>query len=316
MWSMNGQCPAPYAPRMRIADAYKAGKPVFSFELMPPRSEKEFDALHRTIAALKPLRPDFVSVTYPSLSRPGDAERREWTIQLVTDIKRDIGIEAMAHLTASDNTADSLAATLDRLAASGIENVIALRGDPALGHGVFTPTPGGFAHGIELAQFVRSRWSFCVAGAAYPEGHPESADPLDDVRYAKAKQDAGVEVLITNMHFQTDDYFTFVRRARSAGVTVPIVPGVMPITSAKQLRPTGMFARSGASVPPRLRALVEGARDEDAVQAIGISWALAQCRELLEGGAPGIHFYTLNRSRAAYAVYRGLTAAVPAVTAR
>jgi methylenetetrahydrofolate reductase (NADPH) len=301
---------------MRIADAYRNGKPVFSFELMPPRSEQEFEALHRTIAALRPLRPDFVSVTYPSLSRPGDAKRREWTIQLVTDIKRDIGIEAMAHLTCSDNTSEQLAATLDRLQAAGVENVIALRGDPALGHGAFAPTPGGFAHGSELTAFVRSRWPFCLAAAAYPEGHPESADPMDDVRFAKVKQDAGADVLITNMHFEPEDYFRFVRRARAAGVTVPIVPGVMPITSAKQLRPTGMFARSGARVPERLRQRVEAARDDDAAQAIGIAWALAQCRELIEGGAPGIHFYTLNRSRAAYAVYRGLTAAVPAVSAR
>ncbi len=301
---------------MRIADAYKNGKPVFSFELMPPRNEQEFDVLHKTIAALRPLRPDFVSVTYPSLSRPGDAERRELTVQLVTDIKRDIGIEAMAHLTCSDNTAEQLAAILERLEAAGIENVIALRGDAPRGKKAFTATEGGFAHGTEFARFIRSRWGFCVAGAAYPEGHPESADPQQDVRYAKEKQDAGVDVLITNLHFEPDDYFRFVRRARQAGVTVPIVPGVMPVTGASQLKPTAMFARSGARVPERLRQRIEVARDDEAVQAIGIAWALAQCRELLEGGAPGIHFYTLNRSRAAYAVYRGLTAAVPAVGAR
>jgi methylenetetrahydrofolate reductase (NADPH) len=302
---------------MRIADAYKSGKPVFSFELMPPRNEDEFRILHTTIAALRPVRPDFVSVTYPALARPGDRARRELTIQLVTDIKRDLGIEAMAHLTCSDNTAAQLAAILDRLEAAGIENVIALRGDPPGKQTTFTPTAGGFAHGSEFAAFIRTRWPFCVAGAVYPEGHPESADPMDDVAYAKRKQDAGVDVLITNLFFEAEDYVRFVRRARAAGVTVPIVPGVMPITSAKQLRPTGMFAKSGAHVPERLRRRIEAvAHDEDALVRVGASWAMAQCRELLEDGAPGIHFYTLNRSRSAFAVCQALKAAVPAVAAR
>ncbi len=257
---------------MRIADAYKNGKPVFSFEFFPPTNEEGMHRLHDTIAALRPLRPDFVSVTYPAIVKPADAARRELTIQLVSQIKRDTGIEAMAHLS--------------------------------------------FAHGSEFAAFARSRWPFCVAGATYPEPHLESVEPDQDVRYAKLKQDVGVEVLITQLFFENEHYFRFVRRARAAGVTVPIVPGVMPLTSVNQLRPTGMFARCGAHVPERLRQRIENARDEDSVQAIGIAWALAECRELLEGGAPGIHFYTLNRSRAAYAVYRGLTASVPAVGAR
>jgi methylenetetrahydrofolate reductase (NADPH) len=301
---------------MRIADAYRSGKPVFSFELMPPRNEEDAHHLHDTIAGLRPLRPDFVSVTYPAIARPADARRRELTIELVSQIKRDTGIEAMAHLTCSDNTAAQLAGILDRLQAAGVENVIALRGDPPRRQAAFTPTEGGFAHGTEFAAFIRSRWPFCVAGAVYPEGHPESADPLQDVRYAKLKQDVGVDVLISNMFFEPEHYFRFVRRARAAGVSVPIVPGVMPITMARQLLPTGMFARSGAQVPERLRQRVEGARDDEAVRSIGSAWAMAQCRELLEGGAPGIHFYTLNRSRSAYAVYQALKAGVPAVAAR
>ncbi len=296
---------------MRIADAYKNGKPVFSFEFFPPANDEALKRLHDTIAALRPLRPDFVSVTYGA-----GGSTRDRTIELVTQIKRDTGIEAMAHLTCVGHTADELGEILDRLAAAGVENVIALRGDPPKGQKTFTRAEGGFGHGSELAEFVRSRWDFCVAGAAYPEPHIESAEAGQDIRYAKLKQDVGVEVLITQLFFEPDDYFRFVRRARAAGVTVPIVPGVMPITSANQLRPTGMFARCGAKVPERLRQRIESARDEDSVQAIGIASALAECRELLEGGAPGIHFYTLNRSKAAYAVYRGLTAAVPAVGAR
>ncbi len=292
---------------MRIADAYRSGKPVFSFEFFPPKDEKGLHRLHDTIAALRPLRPDFVSVTYGA-----GGTTRELTLELVTQIKRDTGIEAMAHLTCVGSTAPEIADILDRLAAGGVENVIALRGDPPKGETTFTPVEGGFAHGSELAAFIRSRWPFCVAGAAYPEGHVESPHPDDDITYAKAKQDAGVDVLITQLFFDPHDYFRFVTRARAAGVTVPIVPGVMPITSASQLSPKGMFARSGARVPETLRRRVEAARDDDAVAAIGLAWALGQCRKLLEAGAPGIHFYTLNRSHAAYRVYQGLRNGLPA----
>ncbi len=293
---------------MRIADAYRSGKPVFSFEFFPPKDEKGMRRLHDTIAALRPLRPDFVSVTYGA-----GGTTRELTIELVTEIKRDTGIEAMAHLTCVGSTATEIARVLDRLAADDVENVIALRGDPPKGQTAFSAMEGGFAHGSELAAFIRSRWPFCVAGAAYPEGHIESRDVDDDIRYAKVKQDAGVEVLITQLFFDPHDYFTFVTKARAAGVSVPIVPGVMPVTSASQLAPTGMFARSGARIPDTLRRRVEAARDEQAVQAVGLAWALGQCRTLLETGAPGIHFYTLNRSHAAYRVYRGLRTGLPAM---
>lgn len=292
---------------MRIADAYRSGRPVFSFEFFPPKDEKGMRRLHDTIAALRPLRPDFVSVTYGA-----GGTTRELTVELVTEIKRDTGIEAMAHLTCVGSTADEIAAVLDRLAAGDVENVIALRGDPPQGEARFTPVPGGFAHGSDLAAFIKSRWPFCVAGAVYPEGHVESRRPEDDIAYARAKQDAGVDVLITQVFFDPHDYFSFVTKARAAGVTVPIVPGVMPITSASQLAPTGMFARCGARVPDGLRRRIEAARDDGAVQAIGLAWSLGQCRKLLEAGAPGIHFYTLNRSHAAYRVYRGLRTGLPA----
>jgi methylenetetrahydrofolate reductase (NADH) len=294
---------------MRIADAYGGGRPVFSFEFFPPRNEEQKARLLATIDTLRPLHPDFVSVTYGA-----GGSTRQLTIDTVSEIKREHGLEAMAHLTCVGHTADEIAHILDRLEASGIENVIALRGDPPKGQAAFTAVEGGFAHGSELAAFVRSRWPFCVAGAAYPEGHPDSPDRAQDVAYAKLKEDVGVEVLITNLFFEPDDYFTFVRRARNAGVTIPIVPGVMPITTLRQLEPTGMFARSGARVPDRLRRLIEAS--PDSLVATGISWAISQCRALLEGGAPGVHFYTLNHSRSSYAVYQALKAALPAVRAR
>lgn len=292
---------------MRIAEKYRGDKPVFSFEFFPPQTPEAVLRLRSTLTTLARLRPDFVSVTYGA-----GGSTRDLTIDTVTRIKRDTGIDAMAHLTCVGHSADELAAILDRLAAAGIENVIALRGDPPKGEKEFKQPEGGFAHGSELAGFIRTRWGFCLAGACYPEGHPESKD-LDDVAFAKLKQDAGVDVLISNLFFDPADYFSYVERARAAGVTVPIVPGVMPITSARQLRPTGMFARSGAKIPERLRARVEAAAGNDrALTAVGIEWATNQCRALLEGGAPGIHFYTLNRSLSAVVVYEGLRAILPA----
>lgn len=291
---------------MRIADMYGRGRPVFSFEFFPPKDEEGRRRLHDTILALKPLGPDFVSVTYGA-----GGSTRELTIELVTEIKRDHGIEAMAHLTCVGHTADELSAILDRLAEAGVENVIALRGDPPRGQRTFTATAGGFAHGSELAAFVRSRWPFCVLGATYPEGHIDLQDVENDIRYAKHKQEIGVEVLITQLFFDTADYVRFVDRARRAGVTVPIVPGVMPITGAAQLSSKGMFARCGARIPDLLRRRIEAAPSDEAVTSIGIAWALGQCRDLLASGAPGVHFYTLNRSRSAYAVYQGLRAGMP-----
>ncbi len=293
---------------MRIADAYRSGKPVFSFEFFPPQSEEAVLRLRSTLTTLARLRPDFVSVTYGA-----GGSTRDLTVDTVTRIKRDTGIEPMAHLTCVGHTADEIAAILDRLQAAGIENVIALRGDPPRGQKTFTKTEGGFAHGSELAAFIKARWGFCLAGACYPEKHPESGSLDDDVRFAKVKQDVGVEVLISNLFFDPADHFGFVERARAAGVTIPIVPGVMPVTNAGQLRPTGMFARTGAKIPDRLRRRLDAAAgDERALTAVGIEWATTQCRALLEGGAPGIHFYTLNRSRSAVQVYESLRAVLPA----
>jgi len=293
---------------MRIADAYRRERPVFSFEFFPPQSPEAVLRLRSTLTTLARLRPDFVSVTYGA-----GGSTRDLTVDTVTRIKRDTGIEPMAHLTCVGHTADEIAAILDRLAAAGIENVIALRGDPPKGEKTFTVTEGGFAHGSELAAFIKARWGFCLAGACYPEKHPESGSLDDDVRFAKVKQDVGVEVLISNLFFDPADYFGFVQRARAAGVTIPIVPGVMPVTNAGQLRPTGMFARTGAKIPDRLRRRLDAAAgDERALTAVGIEWAMTQCRALLEGGAPGIHFYTLNRSRSAVQVYESLRAVLPA----
>lgn len=276
---------------MRIADAFGPGKPLtISFEFFPPRTPEAEARLFDTVAQLAPLKPTYVSVTYGA----GGSTRR-LTRDIVVRIKREIGIEAMAHLTCGGHTKDELANILDELTTGGIENVLALRGDPPRGETVFTPTPGGFAHGSELATFIKGRWDVCIAGAAYPEKHPEAPDLETDVRHLTEKVANGARVLITQLFFEPQTYFRFVDRARAAGITVPIVPGIMPITDVSQIE---RFTRMcGASIPASLSDLLAGVRgDEAAVTGVGIEWARDQCRALLEGGAPGLHFYTLNRS--------------------
>jgi len=276
---------------MRIADAFGPGRPpVISFEFFPPKTPEAEGRLFDTVAKLAPLRPTFVSVTYGA-----GGTTRQLTRDIVVRIKREIGIEAMAHLTCVGHTAAELAEILDDLVAAGIENVLALRGDPPRGQPAFAATPGGFAHGAELAAFINGRWDVCIVGAGYPEKHLEAPDPATDLRYLKQKVAAGARVLITQLFFEPATYFAFVERARAAGIDVPIVPGIMPVTNVSQLeRFTSMC---GATIPASLRDLLAGVRDDEAaVTAIGIEWARDQCRALLEGGAPGLHFYTLNRS--------------------
>jgi methylenetetrahydrofolate reductase (NADPH) len=277
---------------MRIADAFGPDRPpVISFEFFPPRTPEAEDRLYDTVAKLAPLRPTFVSVTYGA----GGTTRR-LTRDIAARIKRDSGIEAMAHLTCGGHTAAELAEILDDLVAAGIENILALRGDPPKGTTAFSPVAGGFAHGSELAAFINGRWDVCIVGAAYPEKHLEAPDVATDLRNLKRKVEAGARVLITQLFFEPATYFAFVERARSAGIGVPIVPGIMPITNVSQIERFTLMC--GATIPVSLRDLLARVRDDDAaVTAIGIEWARDQCRALLDGGAPGLHFYTLNRSR-------------------
>lgn len=276
---------------MRITDALATGRPSVSFEFFPPKTPEAEGRLFGAIDQLRPLHPTFVSVTYGA-----GGSTRGLTIELVKRIKNELGIEAMAHLSCVDHTAAELGAIVDSLVSSGIENILALRGDPPAGAARFEPAPGGFAHGAELAAFIRARADVCVVGAAYPEKHTEAPDLETDLRHLKAKVAAGAQVLITQLFFEPDDYFAFVRRARDIGIDAPILPGIMPVTNVGQIE--RFTALCGASIPARLRARLEEVRDDDgAVGAVGIEWAAAMCRALLAGGAPGLHFYTLNRSR-------------------
>jgi methylenetetrahydrofolate reductase (NADPH) len=266
--------------------------PTFSFEFFPPKDAEGVERLFETIAELRPYAPDYVSVTYGAA---GSTQRL--TVELVRRIKQEVGIEAMAHLTCVGATRDDLAGVLGELRSGGIENVIALRGDPPRGETTFKQTAGGFAHAAELVALTRARFDFCIAAACYPEKHTEAADAEVDLRHLKAKVDAGVDFLITQLFFDNADYFRFVERARKSGIAVPIVAGIMPITNLSQIK--RFTALCGSSIPGPLLAKLEACgADADAVRALGVEHATAQCQDLLVRGAPGIHFYTLNRSLA------------------
>jgi methylenetetrahydrofolate reductase (NADPH) len=290
-----------FARPMKIKEMLTRGDRLVSFEFFPPKTEKGLTNLMESIKALKPCRPSYVSVTWGA-----GGSTRDKTIGLVTRIKKETGIEAMAHLTCVGATKDEIEKVLDRLAEAGVENVLALRGDPPKGQDKFEKVEGGFGYANELVAFIRDKkYPFCVGGACYPEGHPESDDLDVDMDNLVRKVDAGVDFLITQLFFDNQDYFPFVRRARHAGVNVPIIPGLMPVTNFAQIR---RFTKMcGARIPQELyRRLKIVEKDPGAVVATGMYWTTRQAKYLLEGGAPGVHFYTLNKSSATLAVHAAL----------
>ena len=286
---------------MKIVDLFGAGAPVISFEFFPPKTEEGVETLYRTVQELRPCRPSFVSVTYGA-----GGSTRDRTLELVARIQRDLGITTMAHLTCVGSTKDEIRDTLKRLHDSGIRNILALRGDPPKGETEFQAMAGGFAYATQLVSFIRDLgMDFCIGAACYPEGHVESADLETDLQHLVEKVEAGADFLVSQLFFDNDDYRAFVSRARSAGVDIPVVPGLMPVTNASQVeRFTKMC---GARIPQELyRRLRIVENDAAAVVATGVQWAVDQGRELLAQGAPGLHFYTLNRSSATLAVHAAL----------
>ena len=283
---------------MLIRDLLASREPSISFEFFPPKTDEAASQLQSTIAALRELQPTFVSVTWGA-----GGSTRDKTIEIVSNIKRETGIEAMAHLTCVGSSRDDLAGILDRLTASGVSNVLALRGDPPKGESNFTAAPGGLRYGCELVEFIRAKEGagICVGGAAYPEGHVECSDLNLDLDNLKRKVDAGADFLITQLFFDNQRYWNFVKRARAAGITVPIIPGIMPLTSL------GQAQRFGASLPEALSAeLTHLHNDPQATMHLGVAHATWQCLDLLSNGAPGIHFYTMNRSTATRAIYSAI----------
>lgn len=277
---------------MKIAQRLRGSKPAFSFEFFPPKDEEGTARLFETAAELVRYEPAYVSVTYGA-----GGSTRDLTVSLVGRIQKELGLDAMAHLTCVGATRDELSQVLEALHERGIENVLPLRGDPPRGETKFVPVEGGFSYASELVAFIRERYDFCLGGAAYPEKHPEALSLESDLDALRVKVDAGVDFLVTQLFFDPACYFDFVKRARAAGITVPIVAGVMPITNVAQIKRFSQMC--GATIPERLLARLEPHEaDREKIVEIGIEYATEQCRVLLDGGVPGIHFYTLNRSTA------------------
>jgi methylenetetrahydrofolate reductase (NADPH) len=287
---------------MRIRALFDAGGPVFSFEFFPPKTDEGERKLLETVRRLKELAPGFVSVTKTGAKPP------EKTIEITARIKHELGIEAMAHMTCATAGRDEMARIFGLIRDAEIENVLALRGDAPHDQPTFVQPPDGFRFATELVRFIRgSGYPFCLGGAAYPETHPECATAELDLGHLKAKVEAGVEFVITQLFYENSRFFAFVERARAAGITVPIVPGIMPITNVAQIERIATL--SGAHIPEALQRDLDRARGDDAAALeIGIAHATEQCRELVRRGAPGIHFYTLNQSPATWAILRALRA--------
>jgi methylenetetrahydrofolate reductase (NADPH) len=299
---------------MRISDLYgqrdgqKTGgqdgrqKLVISFEFFPPKTDAGFTSLFRTIEDLKRLDPAFVSVTMGA-----GGSTRSKTVDLVIRIQQELGLTAMAHLPCIGFEREQVGAILEQLSAAGLRNVLALRGDAPRDAADFVQPRDGFGYANELTAYIRAQQpDFCIGGACYPEAHPEAPSAADDLDNLKRKVDDGADFLITQLFFENQAYFDFVERVRGAGIEVPIAAGIMPVTSVAGVR--RMTGLCGCAIPPELGAELDKVAhdDDDATRELGVRWATEQCRELIEQGVQGLHFYTLNKSPASRQIYDNL----------
>jgi methylenetetrahydrofolate reductase (NADPH) len=287
---------------MKVTEALRIRRPFFSFEFFPPRNDEGVEQLMCTAQTLRALSPAYVSVTYGA----GGSTRMR-TVETAKRIHRELGLTVVAHVTCVGSTRDEMRELLRELHVSGIENVLALRGDPPKGETLFVPSADGLCTSTELVQLINAEFDFCVGGGCYPETHPDAPDAYTDLLHLTRKVAAGADFLVTQLFFDNDRYFDFVERARAQGIGVPIIPGIMPITNYAGI--TRMTSMSGATIPQALRDALEARKDEpEAVAELGVAYATAQCVDLLTRGAPGIHFYTLNKSPATRAVVSALLA--------
>jgi methylenetetrahydrofolate reductase (NADPH) len=285
----------------KVCDLLATGAPSFSFEFFPPKTDEGEAQLWQAIRELEPLRPTFVDVTYGA-----GGSTRDRTLRVVERIAKETSLTVVAHLTCVGASRDDVRAVVGDLRRAGVRNVLALRGDPPGGpSATWEPHPDGLHHADELVRLLHDEGDFCVGVAAFPEGHPESPDRTTDVKYLAQKCAAGADFAITQFFFDEGDYAALVETARNVGCDVPIIPGVMPVTNVRQIE---RFAElSAAAFPPALAERLHAVEDDgDAVRAIGVEVATQLCCDLLDGGAPGIHFYTLNRSTATREIYARL----------
>ncbi len=283
----------------RVDESIAAGKTSISFEFFPPKTDAGEVALWQALGDLEPLAPSFVSVTYGA-----GGTTRERTVAITGRIARETSLLPVGHLTCVGASVQELHKVVAEYEAAGVRNILALRGDPAGGPGAaWVPFEGGLNYASDLVELVRGSNGFCVGVAAFPDPHPASQSADLDAKILLAKQEAGASFAITQFFFESATYFNLVERSRAIGVTIPIIPGIMPVTNLAQIQ---RFATlSGAEFPAAVKAGFDGVAP-DAVRGIGIEKASQMCRELLDGGAPGLHFYTLNRSTATREIYTNL----------
>jgi len=286
---------------MAISEIYQnANKPVLSYEFFPPKTDAGYRTLRKTIGELKQLDPGFVSVTMGA-----GGTTREKTVDLTIEITRDLGLVTMCHLPCTGYRPEQVGTILDQLEQGGIKDVLALRGDPPKDDPDFVNPPEAFDYANELVEHIVARGGFTIGAACSPEVHPEAPDAETDMKFLKLKVDAGSDFLVSNLFLDNERFFDFERRAREAGIEVPIIPGIMPIATVAGIR--RMAGVNGTAFPPELEAeldRVEG--DDEATYALGVRWATAQCRELIDRGCPGIHLYTLNKSPASREIHGNL----------
>jgi methylenetetrahydrofolate reductase (NADPH) len=286
---------------MHINEIFKSHRVVFSFEFFPPKDRAAADELFRTMSELVPLQPAFVSVTYGA-----GGSTRELTRDLVVRIGRETSLTVVSHLTCVGATQDELRRILEDYRANGIRNIMALRGDPPRGQAAFVRTEGGFERAAELVAFAKRHFPDMGIGVAgYPEGHPGTPNRLTELEYLKAKVDAGADYVCTQLFFDNRDFFDFCERCDLAGIKVPILAGIMPVTSRKSMRRIPEMAL-GARYPARLLRALARAETDEHFEKVGVHWATEQVRDLLDHGVRGVHFYTLNRSKATLRIYDAL----------
>jgi methylenetetrahydrofolate reductase (NADPH) len=274
---------------------------TFSFEFFPPKNDTAWEHLFLTISDLMPLKPSWVSVTYGA-----GGSTRENTHQLVMRIKRETDLTVVSHLTCVESTQDDILNILDRYTQNGIENILALRGDPPAGHCGWLAPPNGFAHASELVTFIKKHYSDTGIGVAgFPEGHPETPNRLKEIDYLKAKVDSGADYIITQLFFDNRDFYDFCERCNLAGINIPIIAGIMPIITKNGMIRMAELA-AGARFPASLMRAVNQAESTDVIEKIGIEWATNQVRDLIDNKVRGIHFYTLNNARATLGIYKAL----------
>jgi len=286
---------------MHIGKIFEKNKTAFSFELFPPKTEEASRQLFDTIKDLTPLELAYVSVTYGA-----GGSTRELTHDLVVRIQQETDLTVVSHLTCVGSTREEIYKILKKYHDSGIENILALRGDPPKGKEHFVPEVNGFSYAIELVEFIKECFPDMGVGVAgYSEGHPETPNRLKETEYLKAKVDAGADYICTQLFFDNRDFYDFRERCRMAGIEVPIVAGLTPITSLNLMKRMAEFA-AGTRVPSGLLRAISRAENDECVKDVGVHWATEQVRDLIDNKADGIHFYTLNRSDATLQIYKSL----------